>query len=411
MERISPPDQETIKDILRAPPQSEKNLSHLPLKYARIIRSVTPQDDIEMRHQAIGLVRNWVEYAKRQDLSDDNPYLIRHHITRFASETFGRQHEYVNLSSVDIGKVCTDNFTYEELVEAFVPPEIITDKDVAIIGGTARLALKMYAGIEIQDELPVNDIDTIISTDSDIPQKAEKYGVDLTGAKIIDGGISEVLPDIITNFDCTMNQVAVYDGKLLFSEQALKDIKEGNIRLIAKDDPLFGSEGIVMPDGNVYLNRNGFYRGLSFLLRGKGKKLIVSQENIDAEKDNIGRYWLVMLFVKILTMKNEGKQKDAIANWHEIARRIGSTDTPDPESFLNELTDKYPEMYRYGENGSFDTDAQVRWIIGKLAKKAFNSIREPREVILPTTYTKADLQLTDSVEEYDYNSFILKVKS
>lgn len=105
-----------------------------------------------------------------------------------------------------------------------------------------------------------------------------------------------------------MNQVAIHNGELLFTDQTLNDTKEGNIRLIGSDDPLFGPDGIILTDGNVYLNQKRLYRGISFLLRGKGKRLIISQENIEAEKDNIGRYWLIILFMKILPIEDEGRR-------------------------------------------------------------------------------------------------------
>ncbi|OGM97509.1 MAG: hypothetical protein A2735_02130 [Candidatus Yanofskybacteria bacterium RIFCSPHIGHO2_01_FULL_41_21] len=355
------PDKRTLSDTLRDAAKVETTLSNLPLRYAEIVRSQTTHLDSELRRQAIELIRKWIDYAEQHNVSDADPFSVRYHITRFAEEAFWKKHEQILLQEADITGVSCGGKLYRELISPFVSSEILNDKNVAVIGGTARLALKMYAGIEIQDELPINDVDIVISTDADIPKKTHQYNVDLSGAKIIDGDVGATLPSIITNFDCTMNQVAVYNGKLLFPDRALQDIKEGNIRLIAKNDPLFGSEGVVMPDGNVYLNRNGFYRGLSFLLRGKGKQLIVSEENIEAEKTNIGRYWLVMLFVKILPMKDETARRNAIAHWHDIACRIGSTQTENPELFLKELMVQYPETRSYsGAEGAYDVNAQVR---------------------------------------------------
>lgn len=390
----------------------ETTLSDLPLRYAEIVRSQTNYLDSELRGKAIELIRKWVSYTERHNVSDADPFSIRYHVARFAEETFGKQREQIGLQETDIAEVSHEGKTYQELIEPYVSSEILSDKNVAVIGGTARLALKMHAGVEIQDELPISDVDVVVSTDADIPSKAKQYKVDLSGAKIVDGDVRSALPGLITNVDCTMNQVAVYDGKLLFPERALQDIKEGNIRLIAKDDPLFGSEGVVMPDGNVYLDHNGFYRGLSFLLRGKGERLIVSKENLEAEKNNIGRYWLVMLFVKILPMKNESARRNAIAHWHEIAHRIGSTQTEDPKSFLMELMATYPETRAYsGAEGTFDTEAQVRWIIGKLTNKAVDEIYGPKSVALPSTYTEANLELSENVADYNLDSFMQAVKS
>lgn len=405
-------DRKTLSDSLRDAAKVESSLPNLPLKYAEVVRSQTTHVDAEMRKKAMGLIRDWVSYAERHKVSDSDPFSVRYHISKFAEETFGKQREHIALQEVDIGSVVVDGNTYADTIESYVSPEILADEHVAVIGGTARLALKMHAGVAIQDELPINDVDIVVSTDADISATAQKYKVDLSGAKIVDGSVSEALPDLITNFDCTMNQVAVHDGKLLFPERALQDVKEGNIRLIAKDDPLFGSEGTVMPDGNVYLNRNGFYRGLSFLLRGKGQRLIVSKENIEREKDNIGRYWLVMLFVKIMPMKDENARRDAVAHWHEIAQRIGSTQTESPESFLSELITKYPETRAYsGAEGAFDTGAQVRWLIGKLTSKAVDELYGQETIDLPTTYTEANLELSNTASAYDYDSFVQAVKS
>jgi len=406
VEKPSTPNREIIANELKQITRSEASLASLPLKYVGIVREQTTHQDSEVRSRTVNLVRDWVNYANEHNPTEDDPFSIRYHVARFAAETFGHKREHADLRGVDIHDVASEGKSYQDIISRFVSTDILSDNNVAIVGGTARLALKMYAGVEISDEIPISDVDIVASTNTDIASKAKEYGVDLSGAKIVEGDVRLALPDLVTNFDCTMNQVAVCSGNLLFTDQALVDIRDGNIRIIAKDDPLFGSEGVVMADGNVYLNRNGFYRGLSFLLRGKGKRLIVSQENIEAEKDNIGRYWLVMLFVKIMTMKDDEARRNSIAHWHEVALRIGSTEAKTPESFLNELREQYPEMKSYGtKENSFDNDAQARWIIGKLAKKAVNTIFDPRSIDLPQTYTAANLELSENTEEYDYESF------
>jgi len=404
-------DRRRLSDSLKDTTNNKPSLSDLPRAYAEVVRSRVSRLDTDKRKEALGIIRDWVAYVEKHNVSDADPFLIRYHLTNFAQESFGKERASIALQEVDLGSVSENGNPYEEVIAPFVSRDIVHDRNVAIIGGTARIALKMYARMSIRDELPINDVDMVVSTDADIPATAHKYGVDLSGAKIIDGAVKEALSGLITNFDCTMNQVAVHDGKLFFPDRALRDIKEGNIRLIAKDDPLFGSEGVALPDGNIYLNRNGFYRGLSFLLRGKGQHLIVSKENIEREKDNIGRYWLVMLFVKIMPMKDEKAKKNAIAHWHEIAHRIGSTTAEDPESFFKELMGKYPETRAYSRAGNaFDTDAQVRWLIGKLTGKAVDELYGEEETELPSTYTEANLELSDTVGAYDVDSFMRAVK-
>jgi len=412
METPQSPDRKTLRDTLRDAAKTEIELPNLPLKYAEIVRSQTTHMDSEVRKQAIKLIRKWISYVEQHNVSDTDPFSVRYHISQFAQEIFGDERERIELQSVAIDNVSQDGKTYQDIITPYVSPEILRDRDVAVIGGAARLALKMYAGVEIKDELPISDVDIVVSTNANIPAKAQQYKVDLSGTKIVNGNVQEALSNLITNFDCTMNQVAVHDGKLFFHNRALEDVKQGNIRIIAKDDPLFGSEGIIMPDGNVYLNRKGFYRGLLFLLRGKGKRLIVSQENIEAEKNNIGRYWLVMLFVKILPMKDAIARRAAVAHWHDIAHRIGSTQTTNPESFLKELMAQYPETKAYnGVEGEFDTNAQARWLIGKLTSKAVDKIYGPEITTVPLTYTEANLELSANVADYDFDSFIQTVKA
>lgn len=400
------PDNKALKDALNSATKGEKHLPNLPLKYAEVVRSEISYLDAEKRGEAVGLIREWVAYAQKHGVTETDTFSVRYHLSKFAEEAFGKHREHIPLEKVPIGTVTHEGASYEETIAPYVSPEIVRDPNVAVIGGTARLALKMYAGVPIDEELPLSDIDIVASTNADIPETAKKYHVELAGTKVIDQVTEKSLSDLITNFDCTMNQAAVHNGELFFPERALQDVKEGNIRLVAKDDPLFGSEGVVLPDGNVYLNRNGFYRGLSFLLRGKGKRLIVSKENIELEKNNIGRYWLVMLFVKIMPMQNKEACRDAIAHWHEIAHRMGATQTENPEAFLHELMEKYPETKMYSSAaGSFDINAQVKWLIGKLTSRAVDRVLGEETTILPETYTEANLELSDTTPPYDFESF------
>ena len=146
-----------------------------------------------------------------------------------------------------------------------------------------------------------------------------------------------------------------------------------------------------MPDGNVYLFRNGFYRTLAMLLRNRGERIIVSQENIDAEKDTTGRYWLVLLFVKILKMANQAEKDEAILQWHQVAKDMGSTTTDSPVNFLQELAEGYPEFFHFKKGNVFDTEAQTRWLIRKLASQGRKRVIG-QEFVLPTTYTPANIE-------------------
>lgn len=409
MEKISP--EKELSEQLRDATRETNNLAGLPLAYARAIRANTTHLDSQVRKRALELIRAWVTYAEKHAVSEKNLFSIRYHITKFAAENFDTPKEKTTLREVSIAGINAPPHEYSNIIDQAASKDILTDPAIAVVGGTARLALKMHAGVSWDDELPLNDIDAVISASSDVTAVAKKYAVDLTGAKIVDGNLRDALPGLITNFDCTMNQVAVYEDALLFSEQALKDIKEGNIRIIGKSDPLFGSEGERMPDGNVYIYNNGFYRGLSFLLRGKGKRFIVSRENIEQEKDAIGRYWLVMLFVKLLPMKKADARKSAIAHWYDIAYRIGATKTMNPTAFLEEQLAQYPEMKFYNqESHAYDAEAQVRWLIGKLTKKAAYAVYGPTQKSLPATYTESAIELSPDVMDFDIEKFMEAVR-
>jgi len=399
-----------LADTLRDTVKNSADLPALPLECARIaLRSDLL--DKPQKKRAAELVRGWGNYVLEHEVPADNPFAIRYHIASFAEQTFGQEHTHTTLYEVDINEAAQNGLTYRELIESYVNPDVIDDEHVALVGGASRIALKMYAGVGIESEIPINDIDAIISASADVPAKAEQYGIDITGAKIVDGDVRTGIAKLMTNFDCTMNQAVIHNGKLIFTERALQDVREGNIRLIGKNDPLFGSEGSVMPDGNVYLNRTGFYRGLSFLVRGKGERLIVSQENLEREKGSIGRYWLILFLVKILPMKDEAAQYDAIGRWHEIAQRLECTEATDPEAFFLELMEKYPGTNATNTNdGTYDAQAQTRWLIGKLtsrsAEEVTGGVNTP---CLPETYTPANIELDDSFPDYNFGAFKMTV--
>ena len=367
------------------------------------------RSDIAVERKTAGLrfVQSWARYCREHRfISGDDPFAIRYHVAQFAAQELGEFQGSEPLLEVDLSEISRHGVAYEDIISQHTSAEILADPDVAIVGGAARLALKMFAGVDVTAELPISDIDAVISTRSpSVAEKASQYGIDLTGAKIVDGDMRSALDRLATNFDCTMNQAAIYRGKLLYSERGLADVREGNIRVIAKNDPLFGSEGVVLPDGNVYLNRVGFYRGLSFLLRGKGRQLIVSRENIEREKNAIGRYWQILLFVKLLPIQDDTARYQAIGHWHELASRLGVTESPDPESFLGELMTAYPETYA-GKKRAFDANGQARWIVGRLIGEVTSRLYEREEFVSPATYTEAHLSLAESFSPYDYESFL-----
>ena len=402
-----------IKDVLKNVVKKTSNINRLPIEFAREVKRLGDVLNPDQTVRAIEIVRNWIKYARENNIGDTpDAFAIRYHLSEFAKLEFGQKKEKVDLLSERINRLSADGFTYSNLIGEKTNPEILNDRRIAIFGGAARLALKMKAGVNFSTEMPLADVDIIADGKSDITAVSTKYDIDLTGTRVVSGNMLENVKNIATNVDCTMNEVAVYDGNLIYSERALADIKEGNIRLAGKDDPLFGSDGVVLPDGNIYMKRSGFYRTLSFLLRKKGQRIIVSKENIEQEKDNIGRYWLVILFIKLSKIKDERSRNEAVCNWLEVAKNIGSTNAATPLEFLKELLTKYPDTHDFGTHDRFDIDDQVKWIIGKLTSRSVENIFEDEEEIkLPTTYTPANIELPENTKQYDLNGFWEKVKS
>ena len=377
----------------------------VPIALARaLVRTALTTDKKKL---ALGTIREWVDYSNDNSVPSDDPFAIRYHVPKFAELLeIGEQPTPEPMREVDIASIVGSGSTPADILSEKTSRDILSDPEVAVVGGAARLVLKLHAGMDISSELPINDIDAVIASGAnDIAGIAEHYGIDLSGAKIVDGDVRERLSDLIRNFDCTMNQVAVHGGKLLFTDAALRDIKSGDIRLIAKNDPLFGSEGETLPDGNAYLNRKGFYRGLGFLLRDKGSRLVVSQENIEREKDAIGRYWQVLLYVKLLPMVDESARYDAVGHWHDIAKRMGSTEAENPQEFLKQLMLEYPETAA-GNSGAYDSVAQARWIIGKMIVRGLERLHAKETFVAPPSYTDANLSLSPSFPDYDYPEFI-----
>lgn len=386
-------EQRNFRNFLQPAFEAIESVEDIPLTLAQYLRKA--EVPYEIKHKGYAVLRQWVDYQLSHPFDYDDPFAVRYHVANFAAETSGIHQEAVELCSVGIdGLADVNGYSLRDAISTITDPKIMQDQSIAVIGGTARLALKMLAGVDVQSELPISDVDAVISTDVDVRSYAEAYGVDLAGAKIVDGDIRSLLPTMLANFDCTMNQVALYNGTLYYTQQALDDIKDGKIRLIVKNDPLFGSEGMVMPNGNVYINKTGFYRGLSFLFRGKGKELVVSQENIDNEATEIGRYWLVMFHVKIMPMKDCEARKRAITAWYETAHKMGATNTANPDEFFDELMELFPDT-RLGskDEKEFNAHSQARWIIGKLVSASIARIYGNEQIVLPETYTPANITL------------------
>lgn len=392
--------------------EAAEDLATLPLEYARAIRTSAELEVLsyDQKRAVFDYIRKWVAFTEKMHVDATNPFVVRYAVSQFAAENLGEKPETLPLEKAAVAELHADGLAYAECLP--VDRSILSDPGVAIYGGTARLGLKMLAGVSVQSELPVNDLDLVVHTAEDVEAKAKLYGTDLAGTRVIGGqSIEQEINLLLQGVDCSMNQCLVYNGQLYYTQQGLEDVRDGNIRILSKADPLFGFEGVPLPDGNVYINRRGFYRGLPFLLRGKGDQLLVSKENIELEKGNIGRYWLIMLSAKLLKMKNLERRDAAVCQWFSLAQELGSTTTQTPLDFLHELQAAYPGTRLHNtEEAKFDIDQQARWLINKLVSRVGNAVTgfNQQSVELPATYTPANIKLPPLVP-YDLTDFYTEV--
>ena len=399
----------------------ENSLDGLPVTVANVIRQDT-ELSYEQKKEAIQIVRRWLDYVKKYNVTSENPYVLRSHLESFAGDNFPTENIDVSeqIQSESIPSIKTpDGRTAGELLEGVTDPLILNDERVIVYGGVARTILKAFATRDdssipssfIESELPISDVDMMIVGDDEASTITSHYGSDLSGTKIVRDPQKEI-ERYFGMVDITMNQALVHNGELYYTEHGLQDARNGLIRAQGSDKPLFDRDSVSLPDGNVYLLRGGFYRTLSVLLRGRGTEVVVSQENIDAEKGNIGRYWLVLLFVKLLKMPDGESRNEAILQWHQVAKDIGATEAVSPSDFLKELIEKFPG-FSYGQKDSnFDTEAQTRWLISKLTHRGeeFVTNIKPGSGGVSQTYTPANLKLRQYEGDRDLSDFWMVIE-
>jgi hypothetical protein len=395
-----------LKEAFRMEAGKGEQISELPLQFAKEWKRQSVGLTEGQQKRGFAILRAWVTYAEEHKLEASmDPFDIRFHLEQFSKQEFLEKKEPLRINRVDLRELGKMEVAYREQIAAATNPEISNDPSVAIIGSSARLALKMLTHVDPGSELPLKDIDIV--TNAENPNEtAKKYGVDLAGIKVVQGNMPERLAAILSyGIDCTMNQVAVYQDQIYYADAAYEDVREGNIRLAGKEDPLFGSEGIALPNGQAYILESGFYRTLSFLIRRKGERIIVSKENIEAEKKNIERYWLVLLSVKLAPMKDRVARDEAINAWFAIAKDMGSTETASPLDFLEELIGKFPHMSTYGTQAAQSPAEQIRWLIGKLTTTAIEKIGNAEPKKLPATYTPQNIEFPRDMQVFDLTKF------
>lgn len=393
----------------------EVSLNALPLAIAKVIR-----EDVsltrEQKWEAVAMVREWVNYVEKYNVQSDNLYILRSHLESFADQIFPveRTESSESITRTPINTIRTHaGVPVAELLATVTNPEIVQDRRVLVYGGVARTILKAlveqrtgHATESLDPELPISDVDMMIVGDMDAEEIAARYGSDLTGTKIVQEPQKEIA-GYFSTVDVTMNQAIIYDGNLYYTDTAFDDVSHGLIKAQGSEKSLFDRDSVLLPDGNVYLLRGAFYRTLAVLLRGRGTEIVVSQENIDAEKEKIGRYWLVLLFVKLLKMEEGSKRDEAILQWYQVAKDIGSTETDSPVAFLGELIQKFPG-FSYGQkDNNFDTEAQTRWLIRKLVQRGEEKVMDskPGTDGMPQTYTPANIKLRPYEGSRDLDEF------
>ncbi len=405
-------DYERIQNTVQ---NKEIDITDIPLKIAQMIRSDESLSR-EQKQDAIVLVRAWCDYAAEHEEIEHDPFLLRTALEEFAGTTFAPKNESspVVLHEVDLSEAA---FPEGNSIEEMFGSELArasVDERVILYGGVARAIAKAHLvaigkcpEAFFLPELPISDVDLMVVAKEGVmvDEVVAEYGSDLSGTKVV----TEAIPAIerqLEETDVTLNQVAVHDGVLYMSEGFVADTQSGTIRLSSKEKPLFGSDNIPLPNGESYILRSGFYRALAVLLRGRGSEIVVSKENLEAEKEHIGRYWLVLLFVKLLKMKDVARRDEAILQWHQVARDIGFTTTSSPAEFLKELQNKFPEYSAFKKNGTFDIEQQTRWLIGKLVSRGRDTVLGTSfQYAVPETYTPSNITLRPYEGDPDLTNF------
>jgi hypothetical protein len=142
--------------------------------------------------------------------------------------------------------------------------------------------------------------------------------------------------------------------------------------------------------------------------RRKQRKQVTMTIESSVEKKKLNE---VLLSRKGGKMKDKRKLDTAVSNWFFVAKAVGSTKALTPLDFLEELLVKYPEMSRYGKEDDFNENAQVRWLVSKLAGSAIdNLLVKGKHQELPDTYTPANIFLPRMYVNFDLTDFWKRVE-
>ncbi len=405
---------EKIPEAVRSTNTELEDLAFIVAKEIRTANDLT----FEQRKKLLGLVRKWSDYVKENEVDQSDVLSVRYHLLEFSKKNFVHNkvefEKDVKLQSVPIDELeLSDGSLFKDYINRnFEGGDIFSDEHVAVYGGIARLALKLYASQKdpnydshlIDSELPINDVDVVV----DDKNVGNKYKSGIAGTRVV-GDLQEYLKPYYKTVECTINQALIYKGKLLFTEDALRDNTTGELNFIKKDETLFNPDSIVLEDGKIFVTDKGFYRALAYLLRRKAYKLSLYQDNLDFLKKN--KYTWASPLPKILFLKDIGSRNRAINEWHSLAKSLRVTSSGSPTEFLEEIISENPSIVNYNFKTEENNAEEIRWIINQFLKSGVRSI-------IPDTYPKGmsdemitiDMRVLET-EDHDLSNFYEKVNS
>lgn len=334
----------------------------------------------EIRHEFENMLEVFKKFSKEQKVANSLQHLqFKLHLEAFGKMYFnqGTSFRYEPYTKIPLAKSL--------VTELGIDPHWCFTSDAGICGGVARSILKKILDVSLEGELPFGDIDLVI-----LQKSIGRYekSINISDTKILPGVDieQEVLTSIFYETDVTMNQVMIHNGNIYFSEKAADDIVNRLIRGNGKKCSGIFEEESTMYQHTPYFFRSGLYRAFAFLLAEKGDGIVTSYENLIQEGGIMGRYWIILLAVKLMKIADPLKQELAIHNWYYLAWECKATTAGSPRDFLKELVELFPEMKRYLKGEVMEKQnpsKQMGWIANRFLNSFMNKYIFPKEYIFP----------------------------
>lgn len=405
---------EKVPEIVK---DTNVELDELAILVAKEIRSEQNLTSNQKR-DLLSLVRKWAQYAEENKIDQADELSIRYHLLEFSKKNFTNNtaEDFVTtkIESVSIErlKLPDGSLLRDYINKNFQGEDIFNDEHVAIYGGIARLALKVYASQNdksfdlnlLNSELPINDIDIVVD-DKDI---ASKYKSGIAGTRVVTD-IQEYTKMYYQTVDCTINQVLIYNGELLFTDDALKDNTNGELHFIEKKETLFNPDSVVLEDGKTFVTGKGFYRALSYLLRHKAHRLSLYKDNLDFLRNN--KYSWAAPLPKILLIKNTEMRNRSINEWYCLAKKLEFTNSKNPDEFLQEIILGNGEIVNYNFKTEDSNAEEIRWIITHFLKSGARSVA-PDKHLRGMNDELVDIDMREiEYEGHDLRKFFERINS